>query len=431
MQRIVLIGLNHKVAPVEVRERLAFADNDLKDALYRFTSQNGASLYGSEGIILSTCNRLEVYTVSPSLDAGRNSVCRLLEDCHGEKRETFQPYLYTYTDEEAVRHLFAVAAGLDSMVLGEHEILGQVTASMETALSQGSSGKVLSALFRHAVEAGKRARTETAISQGITSISHVAVELARKIFGDLSSCHLLLIGAGEMAELAAQALIESGAERLSILNRTLERAEQLAEKFEARALGWDRLEGALTWADIVISSTAAPHPIVRPEGVRRANVLRRNRPLFLIDIAVPRDVDPDVGCMESVYLYDIDDLEAVVEESLDGRRREVPKVKAIVEEVKEEYIAWYRSLDIVPTIVDLRKQAHCMREAEVKRALRRLEGLTDKDRQIIQAMTERIVNKLLHHPTICLKQHAICSDGYRYAEVARDLFGLDGKEQPG
>jgi glutamyl-tRNA reductase len=288
---------------------------------------------------------------------------------------------------------------------------------------------VLSVLFRRAIEAGKRARTETAISQGTTSISHIAVELAHKIFGDLGSCHVLLIGAGEMAELAAQTLVESGAESLSILNRTLERAEELAERFGARALGWNRLNEALIWADIIIASTAAPHAIIRPDGMRRASAQRRHRPLFLIDIAVPRDVDPRVEQLEGVYLYDIDDLEAVVENSLAERRREVPKVEAIVQEAQEEFIAWYQSLGIVPTIVDMRKQAHSVREAELERAFRRMEGLTDGDQEIIQAMTKRIVNKLLHHPTICLKQHASRSDGYRYAEVARDLFGLDGKER--
>jgi glutamyl-tRNA reductase len=299
---------------------------------------------------------------------------------------------------------------------------------METALRQDAAGKVISALFRGAIETGKRARAETGISQGTTSISHIAVELARKIFGDLGSCHVLLVGAGEMAELAAQTLFESGAESLAILNRTKERAEELAEQFDARAWGWNRLNEALIWSDIVITSTAAPHAIIRPDVVRQVNAQRRHRPLFLIDIAVPRDVDPRVDQLDGVYLYDVDDLEAVVEDSLAGRRREVPKVKAIVQQTQEDFMAWYRSLGVVPTIVDIRKQAHTVREAELERALRRLKGVSNHDQQIIQIMTERIVNKLLHHPTICLKKHASCSDGYQYAEVARDLFGVDGKE---
>jgi glutamyl-tRNA reductase len=429
MQQIVLVGLNHKVAPVEVREKLAFGGEALEQALARFgPSQNTGSLYGPEGAILSTCNRLEVYTLASCLDEGEEAVCRFLEDCHGEESQAFRPYLYAFADADAVGHLFSVAAGLDSMVLGEHQILGQVTAAMEAALQQNAAGKVLSVLFRRAIEAGKRARTETAISQGTTSISHIAVELARKIFGNLGSCRVLLIGAGEMAELAAQTLVESGAKSLSILNRTLERAKELADRFDARALGWSQLNEALIWADIIITSTAAPHSIIRPDGIRRANAQRRHRPLFLIDIAVPRDVDPRVEQIEGVYLYDIDDLEAVVENSLAGRRREVPKVEAIVKEAQAEFMAWYHSLDVVPTIVDIRRQAHEVREAELERAFRRMNGMTDEDQEIIKAMTKRIVNKLLHHPTVCLKEHASCSDGYRYAEVARDLFGLDGKE---
>jgi glutamyl-tRNA reductase len=314
------------------------------------------------------------------------------------------------------------------MVLGEHQILGQVTEAMETALAENAAGKVLSALFRHAIEAGKRARTETAISQGTTSISHVGVELARKIFGDLSPCHVLVVGAGEMAELAAQALVESGAERITVLNRTRERAKALAKQFDARPLGWDRLDEALAWADIVITSTAAPHAVIRPPQVEAANRHRRQRPLFLIDIAVPRDVDPGVARIGNVYLYDIDDLEKVIEESLADRRREVPKVEKIIAEVEEDFMAWYRSLDVVPTIVDIRRQAHHVQHAEVERALRRLPNLSDDDREIVQAMAKRIVNKLLHQPTICLKEHANCSDGYRYAEIARDLFGTDGHE---
>lgn len=430
MQQIVLVGLNHKVAPVEVREKLAFGRTALTDALERFGHRGDAcGDYGDEGVILSTCNRLEVYALAQCMEDGEGAVCRLLEDCHGEDRDTFEPYLYTSADEDAARHLFSVAAGLDSMVLGEHQILGQVTEAMETALAQDAAGKIMSALFRHAIEAGKRARSETGISRGTTSVSHVAVELARKIFGDLSPCHVLLVGAGEMAEMAAKVLTESGAESLSILNRTQERAERLARQFEAQAFGWDELDDALIWADIVISSTAAPHAIIRPDQVHRVNRERRHRPLFIIDIAVPRDVDPEVGHLEGVYLYDIDDLEAVVQQSLEERRREVPKVEKIVAEVEEDFMTWYRSLGVVPTIVALRRGAHTMRETEVERALRRLPDLSESDQEIVQALAKRIVNKLLHHPTVCLKQHAGCSDGYRYAEVARDLFAIDGKEE--
>ncbi|MGD1996936.1 MAG: glutamyl-tRNA reductase [Anaerolineae bacterium] len=425
---IVVVGLNHKVAPVEVRERLTFTRDSLRDALLRFGSRDGGCPCGPEGVILSTCNRLEIYTMASCLAEGQQAVCHFLEDFHGQSEDHFRSYLYAYTDEEAIAHLFSVAAGLDSMVLGEPQILGQVTEAMEVALAQGAAGKVLATLFRHAIEVGKRARTETAISQGTTSVSQVAVQLAEKIFGDLSSCRVLLIGAGEMAELAAQSLVKSGAESLSILNRTQKRAEQLAEQFGARPVDWEHLEEALWWADIIISSTAAPHPIIRPESLRRSRPQRRTHPLFLIDIGVPRNVDPGVGRVGDVYLYDIDDLEAVVEASLAERRQEVPKVETLISRAQCEFTSWLRSLDVVPTIVELRKQAHRMRQAELKRALQRLEGLSDHDCEVIETMTNRIVNKLLHHPTVRLKERANGSDGYRYAEVVRDLFGVGGQE---
>lgn len=427
MRSIVLVGFNHKAAPVALREKLAFGEDALEDALGRFNSDSGnRGGCGKEGVILSTCNRLEIYTVAPSLDVGRDAVCSLLEDCHGESRALFEPYLYTYADEQAAAHLFSVAAGLDSMVLGEHQILGQVTRAMESALAHGAAGKLLAGLFRHAIEAGKRARTETAISEGTTSISHAAVELAFEVFGDLSSCRVLLVGAGEMAELAAQALAETGVRDLAIVNRTRERAERLAARFAAASWAWEELELALGRADIVIVSTGAPRAIFRRCEVRQTLVRRPGRRLFFIDISVPRNVEPAVEELEGVYRYDIDDLERVVEQSLTGRRQEVHRVEAIVAEVQQTFMSWYRALDVVPTIVDLRREAHAVRRAEVERAFRRLPELTDQNRETIEAAAERIVNKLLHHPTVYLKKQAGCKDGYRYAQMARDLFGLDG-----
>lgn len=424
---IVLVGLNHEVAPVAARERLAFKGEKLREALRRFSSQRGSSdHYGDEGVILSTCNRLEVYTVSRCPEEARDAACRLLEDCHGKPSDAFRRHSYTHTDERAAAHLFSVAAGLDSMVVGEHQILGQVTEAMEAALAENAAGKVLSALFRQAIEVGKRARTETSISQGTTSVSHAAVELAQKTVGNLCSKRTLLIGAGEAAELVAQALVKSGAGSLSVINRTREHAEELGEQFDARVFDWDQLEEKLSWADVVISSTGAPHTIVQPNHVHREN--GRQRPLFLIDIAVPRDIDPNVAKIDNVHLYDIDDVEAMVKTNLSERRHEVSHVEDIVAEAEHTFMAWCRSLGVVPTIVELREQAHAMREAEVEQAFRRLPALADREQQIIQALTKRIVNKLLHRPTICLKEHAGGSNGHAYAEVARDLFGVDRKD---
>ncbi|MBN1262448.1 MAG: glutamyl-tRNA reductase [Anaerolineae bacterium] len=423
---IVLVGLNHKVAPVEVRERLAFSPATLKPALARFHPDDGDCPHASEGVILSTCNRLEIYTLSPSPQEAEAAACAFLEACHGQCRETFRPFLYTYANEEAVAHLFSVAAGLDSLVLGEFQILGQVTDALEACLECKTAGKVLTTLFRSAVETGKRARTETTISQGATSVSHVAVELARRIFGDLDACQVLLVGAGEMAELAARTLSVYGVKSLSILNRMRERAERLATEFNARPLGWDQFDSALRWADIVIASTSAPQAIFRPDNVRQALSTRRNRPLFFIDIAVPRNVDPEVDRLKGVYRYDIDDLKAVVETSLAERQREIPKVEAIVAEQQGKFMAWLCSLEVMPTIVDMRREMDRIRQGELEHTLSRLGNLSARDREIIQGMTQRIINKILHQPTIRLKEHANVSDGYYYAATVRDLFGLDG-----
>jgi glutamyl-tRNA reductase len=426
---IVLVGLNHKVAPIEVRERLAFTPASLKEALARFRPAGGSLPYATEGVILSTCNRLEVYTVSPNLSKGEEVICSFLEACHGESQSTFRPFLYTYTDNEAIDHLFSVAAGIDSLVLGEYQILGQVTEAMEVSLDCGTAGKVLTTLFRNAVEAGKRVRTETTISHGVTSVSHVAVELAQRIFGELDDCQVVLVGAGEMAELAARTISAYGVKSLSILNRTRERAERLAAEFDARPLGWNQLDKALWWADIVIASTGAPHAIFRPDNVRQVLPMRRNRPIFFIDIAVPRNVDPEVDRLEGVYRYDIDDLEALVETSMAERRREVPKAEVIIAQQREKFLAWLQSLDVVPTIVEMRRAADRVRQTELEHALNRLSDLSHREHQIIQSMSKRIVNKILHQPTTRLKDHANHCDGYRYAEVVRDLFGLDGEGQ--
>ena len=424
---IVVVGLNHKVAPVEVREELSFPRASLAEALTRLRTADGSCAHVAEGVILSTCNRLEVYTVASSKVEGEDAVCSFLESCHGKSREAFRLYLYTYVDEEAVRHLFSVAAGLDSMVLGESEILGQVTEALEKGIESGAAGGILTALFRKAIETGKRARTETGISRGVTSVSHVAVGLAQNIFGDLSACQVVLVGAGEMVELAARAMVTCGVENLSILNRTRERAEQLAAEFGARALGWDQLDNALWWADIVLTSTGAPHTIFHPDNLRPALEMRRGRPLFFIDIAVPRNVDPQVRKLENVYLYDIDDLESVVETSMQQRWREIPKVNGIVANQLDEFIAWLRSLDVVPTIVALRQKAENIRQAELESTLRCLNGLSKREQSIVQAMTKRMINKLLHEPTIRLKERTNGRDGYMYAAVVRDLFDLDGR----
>lgn len=422
---IVLVGVSHKTAPVEVLEKLAFTTSGLKQALAQLVAGDGKG--AAEGVILSTCNRVEIYALVNDSRVGDKQLQRFLADFHGLPPKALADHFYTHQGEAAVSHLFAVASGIDSMVVGESQILGQVREAFEAALAQGGAGPVLSALFRQAIAVGKRARTETAISQNAVSISYAAVELAKKIFGDLSSHLVLVIGAGETSELTAKTLMDSGAKGIIVVNRTYDRALTLARRWGGQALNFDHLAQALWKADIVISSTAAPYPIVRPEMVRQAMWMRRNRSLFLIDIAVPRDIDPEVGDIDNVYLYDIDDLRAVVEANLRERQREVYKVERIIREEVTRFIAWFRSLEVVPTIIDLRGQAESIRQAELEKALRRLGNLSERERNIINALTQAIVNKILHEPTVRLKRHARGRNGYVYTEAIRELFGLDEK----
>jgi glutamyl-tRNA reductase len=428
--QIIQAGLSHKTAPVELRELLALPD--LPAALRTLCLDNGLGPgYALEGAILSTCNRLEIYAVVECADRGQQDLRDFLAAVSDMPRSAFDPHLQAREGEAAITHACEVACGLDSMALGESQIQGQVAETLQLALTHGTAGPVISALFRVALQAGKRARTETAINEHATSISHVSVELALQIFDDLAEKTVVLVGAGEMAELAAKNLVDNGVGELLVVNRSAGRASSLASQFGGEALGWDRLTQALWRSDIVISSTAAPHAILRRETVTTAMRMRRNRPLFIIDIAVPRDVEPAVGELTNVFLYDIDDLQQVLEANLKQRRREVPRVQAIVREEVAEFTAWLRARDVVPTIVDLRQHVDGLREAELEWAMQKLEDLSDRERSVMLAFSRRLVNKILHEPTVRLKQHASGREAYRYTEAVRDLFGIgDGDCEP-
>jgi glutamyl-tRNA reductase len=425
--QILQIGLSHQTAPVEIREQLALAPESVPGALQVLCPENGCGPgYAVEGAILSTCNRLEVYAVVDCADRGPRDICDFLARVTATPLEVFDPHLQVRRDEAAVAHLCEVACGLDSLVLGESQIQGQVAQAHQEAQAHSAAGPVTNVLFRTALRAGKRARTETAINQHATSISHVAVELALQIFDHLAPKTVTLVGAGEMAELAAKNLVDNGVGKLLVVNRSAGRAAGLARQYGGEALGWERLSQALWRSDIVISSTAAPHAILRPDTVAAAMRMRRNRPLFLIDIAVPRDVDPAVGELTNVFLYDIDDLQRVVEANLAQRRREIPRVQAIVREEVAGFLAWLGARDVVPTIVDLRQHVDRIRQAELDWAMNKLDSLSDQERGVVMAFSQRLINKILHQPTIRLKQHANSREAYRYTEALRDLFGIDG-----
>jgi glutamyl-tRNA reductase len=415
---IVVVGLSHQTAPLAVREALAFPEDRLEEALERAQEEAGLS----EAMILSTCNRVEVYGRAP--EPVTQHVAEFLARFHDRKLEELRPHLYQLEGEAAVRHAFRVAASLDSMVLGESQILGQVKQAYEIAAEAGALGSVLNALRNRSLSAAKRARTETAIGRNAVSVSHVAVELARKIFGDLRDRPVLLVGAGKMSELAARQMVRGGARATVLGGRTLERAEQLAASLGGKAAPFEALRSAMADVDVVISGTGAPGLVVAREDVEAAQSARRHRPLFLIDIAVPRDIEPGAGKVQSVFLYDIDDLRSVAEANLRERQKEAAAAETILEEEITAFLEWRRSLDVVPLLVELRSRADEIRRAEVDKARRRLGPLTPEQEEALEAVTSGIVNKLLHSPTVELKKLASSRHHTDHVGLIRKLFGL-------
>lgn len=422
--RLFYIGLNHRTAPVEIRECLAMSPAETSRLLRALPSGACTGSPLAEVTILSTCNRFEAYGVADDCDQAAAYLLETLSAMRQIPASALSPCLCYAADKHAVAHLCAVASGLDSMVLGEPQILGQAVEAYQAALDAGAAGPVLAALFRKAIECGKRARTETAISEHAASISHAAVELSKQIFGSLHERHVLLVGAGEMAELAARNLADNGAGHIAVVNRSRERGESLAEQFNGTAYGWQELGSALFSADIVICSAAAPHVIIRTDTVQNVMVLRQGRPLFLIDIAVPRNIQAEVGQLPDVHLYDIDDLHVVVEENLALRKQEIPKVEVIVQQSTEQFLTWLRGRNVASTIQDLRQMAEHICEEESSRTLRRLGALGEREQQMVRAMASAVANKLLHLPTVKLKAFASEGSGYMYVDTLRNLFDL-------
>jgi glutamyl-tRNA reductase len=403
---VVLVGISHHQAPVELRERAAL-DPERAGLLARRLAGEDA-----EAVCLSTCNRTELYLAAESGDdAERKAEAALLA-----LEEELGPALYRLRDEAAALHLFRVAAGLDSMVPGEGEILGQVRAAHDA----GATGPILDRLFRHALHAGKKARTETAIGESPASVSSAAAALAEQVFGDLNGRGVLVVGAGETGELAVKSLVARGATIAFVANRTLERAQELTRRFGGAPVALEDVEANLQHADVVLSSTAAPGWMLTREQVERTLHARRGRPLFLIDLAVPRDLDPAIHELDGCYLYDIDDLEAVVAETLAGRRREGERAETIVAAEADRFREWQASLDVVPAIASLRAHAEEIRAAEIERA-----KLSGAERRAAESVTAAVLNKLLHLPTIRMKQAAAAADGVIYADAVRHLFGLE------
>jgi glutamyl-tRNA reductase len=419
---LLLVGISHRVAPVELRERVALSVEESAALARELAGADG------EAVCLSTCNRTELYLVGDEAlpDVAERAVASLA-DRSGLDEARLHSVLYRLEDEAAGIHLFRVAAGLDSMVPGEGEILGQVRGAYEA----GSPGPLLDRLFRQAIHAGKKVRTETAIAESPASVSSAAAALAEQVFGDLAGCKVLLVGAGKIGELAARNIASRGAEIAVVANRSLEKAQELTERFGGRAVTLEDLADELGRVDVVLTSTSAPGQLLTKADVAPRLAERKGRPLFLIDIAVPRDLDPAIHELDGCYLYDIDDLESVVAESLAGRRREAGRAEAIVLDEAERFRAWQASRDVVPAIASLRALAEEIRESELERARTRLERLTEAERRAVEAVTARIVDKLLHVPTVRMKEAAAGADGAVYADALRHLFGLADDAAPG
>jgi len=417
---VVVVGLNHTTAPVAVRERLAFSDATLAEALAHFRPPEVQEL-----VILSTCNRVEMYMQTSDVDASVASCVAFVAACHAVPPTQFTPHLYQLSDLEAVRHLFRVAASLDSLVLGEPQILGQVKAAYLAAQAAGRTGMIFSQLFERALRVAKTIRTETGISDHAVSVSYAAVELAKKIFESLQQRTVMVLGAGDTAELAARHLVSQGVTRVFIANRTSERAVLLAQALQAKAIPWEVFPEHLAYTDIVISSTSAPHPIIQPAMVREALRARRSRPMFFIDIAVPRDIDPEVNTLENVFLYDIDDLHNVVQENRQERQHEALAAEALVWQEVQQFQQWLAVRAAVPTIVAMRQHAEAIRLQELEKALHKFGPLDERQRRVLEALTCGIVNKLLHAPTVYLKRASPEGQARDAVHVVRHLFNLD------
>jgi glutamyl-tRNA reductase len=416
MARLAIIGLSHKTAPIEVRERLAVPEDQLGDTLRRAVTMPGVG----EAMILSTCNRVEIYA-GIDADESLQHLSSLLVDARNLPAD-LRTHLYLHDGEHAVRHLFRVAASLDSMVVGESQILGQVKQAYVTARELGTLGPVLQRTLPRAFQLAKRVRTETDVARSSASMASAAVDLAQQIFGDLKGRHVLVVGAGKMGDLSARHLKAAGIGEMTVTNRTLARAVELAERLGGKAAPWEELDRLLTKVDIVLCSTGATEPVLRRDRVERAMRARKGRWLFFIDIAVPRDVDPGVGNVENVYLYDVDALDKVVEAARAGRQKEALEAEAMVEAELKRLRELEQSLGVVPTIKLLRGRFLEIAQAEVQRSAGKLSS--ERDVQAAQAIAEAIVNKLLHQPLTRLKQEARNNPDTELAAMVRVLFDL-------
>ncbi|MCM3539787.1 glutamyl-tRNA reductase [Priestia endophytica] len=418
---IIAIGLNYRTAPVEIREKVSFNDSELSEAMRVLKEQKSVL----ENVIVSTCNRTEIYAVVDQLHTGRYYVKAFLAEWFNISKEELSPYLTIYEHDAAIEHLYRVVSGLDSMVLGETQILGQVRSSFLTAQGQGATGTVFNQLFKEAVTLAKRAHHYTDIGANAVSVSYAAVELGKKIFGNLSQKHVLILGAGKMGELAAKNLSGSGVSNVTVINRTKEKAEALAQRFEGNARSFEDLAGALLEADIVISSTSATEYVITKETMKEVEKLRKGRPIFMVDIAVPRDLDPSLSELETVFLYDIDDLEGIVEANLQERQKAAETIEIMIEAAVVEFKTWIGTLGVVPVISALRQKALNIQNETMKSIERKLPNLTERERKVLNKHTKSIINQLLKDPILSAKELAGQKDAEQSLQLFMKIFDIE------
>jgi len=418
---LILIGMNHKTAPLEIRESLSLACGDSINPLIEIMNIPQIK----EAIYLSTCNRVEVLAHAVDEESAVEKLKSFIFNHGNLSPDDMARCLYLYYNHDAVRHLFRVASSIDSMVMGEPQILGQVKDAYRTAVEHNASGVMLNKIIHHAFRTAKRVRTETGIAGNAVSVSFAAVELAKKIFGNLKGKIILLIGAGEMSELAAKHLINYGVEKIFITNRTYARAVQIAENVHGTAIEFEKLQEKIHDVDMIISSTGAPGYVIDVSMITASLRRHKNRLLFLIDIAVPRDIDPAVGEIDNVYLYNIDNLQDIVDGNLQIRKKEAEKAEAIIDEEVTNYQEWYNTLEVVPTIVSLREKMEGIIRGELAKSGAWMENLTEEERKNIEGLANSIINKILHDPITGLKEESRENGALPYIAAIRRLFGLD------
>ncbi len=420
MAEIILIGLNHKTAPVEIRECLSVSKEEAASILDAIKGSDSVN----EVVLFSTCNRVEILMAAENKTDAVETARRHLSEFKKVPLSQFKDSMYVYEGDEAVRHIFRVASSLDSMMVGEPQILGQIKEAYFNATKGKTSGVILNRLLHRTFFTAKRIRTETGIGDHAVSISYAAVELAKKIFGELEGKKVMLIGAGEMAELAIEHLLKNRVKEIFVANRTFKNGVELARKFGGSAIRFEEIPGYILQVDIIISSTGSPDIVISREEIKNIMPGRKNRPLFFIDIAVPRDIDPGINKLNNAYVYDIDDLNGVIDENIEDRNKEAVKGERIIDEAVISFRRWYDSLDVVPTIVELRNRIDAIVTAEIQRTIQSM-NLSENDREAFDRMKSALINKIMHHPTLLLKRDGCHGNNSVYIDITRKLFNLD------